>query len=87
MSYLIVSPLARQVAPRRSSRKSRSFGSWLLVLVEGVVEAYTARKHYHSLADKGLRPEMALRTAFDLKCAKDCQPASSAASTETEQDQ
>ncbi len=87
MSYSIVSPLVRRVAPRRTSRRSRSLGSWLLVLVEGMVEAYTARAHYHALADEGLRPEMALRIAFDLRGAKDHQPRSRAASTETEQDQ
>ena len=52
-----------------------------------MVEAYTARKHYHRLADRGLRPEMALRIAFDLQRAKDRQPRSTAASTETEQDE
>jgi len=87
MSYLIVSPLVRRAAPRRPFRRSRSLGSWLLVLVEGMVEAYTARAHYHRLADKGLRPEMALRIAFDLQGAKGCQHRSRAASTEPEQDQ
>jgi hypothetical protein len=87
MSSSFVSPLIRRAAPRRPSRRSRSLLSWLLVLVEGLIEAYTARKHYYRLADKGLRPEIALRVAFDLKLGKDRQPASTAASTETEQDQ
>jgi hypothetical protein len=87
MSTSIVSHLVRRAAPRRPSRRSRSFGSWLLVLVEGVVEAYTARAHYHSLADKGLRPQMALRIAFDLQGAMDRQPRSTAVSAEMEQDQ
>jgi hypothetical protein len=52
-----------------------------------MVEAFTARAHYHRLADRGLRPEMALRIAFDLLGAKEHQPRSGAASTETEQDQ
>ena len=86
MSTSIVSPLVHRVAPHRHSRRSRGLGSWLLVLVEGVVEAYTARKHYPRLADKGLRPEMALRIAFDLQGAKDRQPRSTAASTGSEQD-
>jgi hypothetical protein len=87
MNSSIVSPLVRRAALRRPSGESRSLWSWLLVLVEGMVEAYTARAHYHRLADKGLRPEMALRIAFDLRGAKDHQPRSRAASTETEQDQ
>jgi hypothetical protein len=87
MSSSIVSPLVRRAAPRRPFRRSRSLGSWLLVLVEGMVEAYTARKHYNRLADKGLRPEMALRIAFDLQGAKGHQPRSRAASTATEEDQ
>ena len=87
ISYSIVSPLVRRAAPRRPSRRSRNLGSWLLVLVEGMVEAYTARAHYHRLVDKGLRPEMALRIAFDLQGAKGRQTSSRAASTETEQDQ
>lgn len=87
MSTSIVSPLGRRAAPRRHTRRSRSFGSWLLVLVEGVVEAYTAREHYHRLADKGLRPEMALRIAFDLHGAKDRQPRPTALSAKMEQDQ
>jgi hypothetical protein len=87
MSYSIASPFVRRAAPRRPSRRSRSLRSWLLVLVEGMVEAFTARAHYHRLADRGLRPEMALRNAFDLQGAKNRQPRSRAASTETEQDQ
>jgi hypothetical protein len=87
MSYSIASPFVRRAAPRRPSRRSRSLGSWLLVLVEGMAEAFTARAHYHRLADRGLRPEMALRIAFDLLGAKEHQPRSRAASTETEQDQ
>jgi hypothetical protein len=87
MSTSIVSPLVRRAAPRRPSRRSRTLGSWLLVLVEGMVEAYTARAYYHSLADKGLRPQMALRIAFDLQGAMDRQPRSTAVSAEMEQDQ
>jgi hypothetical protein len=87
MSYSIVSPLVRRAATRRPSRRSRNLGSWLFVLVEGMVEAYTARAQYHRLADKGLRPEMALCIAFDLQGAKGRQPRSRAASTEAEQDQ
>jgi len=87
MSFSIVSPLDRRDAQTQPSRRRRSLGSWVLVLVEGMVEAYTARAHYHALADEGLRPEMALRIAFDLRGAKDHQPRSRAASTETEQDQ
>lgn len=87
MSYSIVSPLVRQVAPRRSFRRLRALGSTLLVLVEGMVEACTARAHYHRLADKGLRPDMALRIAFDLQGAMDRQPRSTAVSAEMEQDQ
>jgi hypothetical protein len=87
MSSSIVSPLVRRAAPRRTSRRSRNLASWILVLVEGMVEAYTARAHYHRLVDKGLRPEMALRIAFDLRGARDPQPRSRAVSTETEQDQ
>jgi hypothetical protein len=86
MSSSIVSPLVRRAAPRRPSRRSRSLGSWLLVLVEGMVEACTARAHYHRLADRGLRPEMALRIAFDLQGAKDRQPRSTAVSVRLEQD-
>jgi hypothetical protein len=87
MSYSIASPFVRRAAPRRRSRKSRRLRSWLRVLIESLVEAYAARVHYHRLADRGLRPEMALRIAFDLQGAKDRQPRSRAASTETEQDQ
>lgn len=87
MSSSIVSPLVRRAAPRRPSRRSRSMGSWLLVLIEGMVEAYTARAHYHRLVDKGLRPEMALRIAFNLQGAKDHQPRSRAVPTETERDE
>jgi hypothetical protein len=87
MSYSIVSPLVRRAALHRPSRRSRTLGSWLLVLVEGVVEAYAARAHYHSLADKGLRPQMALRIAFGLQGAKDGQPRSTAVSAKMEQDQ
>lgn len=86
MSTSIVSPLVRRAAPRRPSRRSRTLGSWLLVLIEVMGEAFTARAHYHRLVDRGLRPEMALRIAFDLLGAKEHQPRSSA-STETEQDQ
>ena len=87
MSSSIVSPLIRRAALRGPSRRSRSWWSWILVLIEGMVEAYTARAHYHALADEGLKPEMALRIAFDLQGAKGRQPHSRAASTETEQDQ
>ena len=87
MSYSIPSPFIRRAAPRRPYRRSRSLWSWLLVLVEGIVEAFTARARYHRLTDRGLKPEMALRIAFDLLGAKEHQPRSRAASTETEQDQ
>jgi hypothetical protein len=87
MSYSIVSPLVRRASPRRLFRRSRNSVSWLLVLVKGMVEAYSARAHYHSLADKGLRPEMALRIAFGLQGAMGRQPRSRAASTTTEEDQ
>ena len=87
MSSSIVSFLVRRASPRRTSRRSRSLVSWLLILVEGMVEAYTARAHYHSLADKGLRPEIALRIAFDLQGAMDRQPRSTAVSAKMEQDQ
>ena len=87
MSSSIASPLVRRAAPRRITGRSRNLASWILVLIEGMVEAYTARAHYHALADEGLRPEMALRIAFDLRGAKDHQPRSRAASTETEQGQ
>ncbi len=86
MSYTIGLPLLRRAASRRRSRKSRSFGSWLRVLLEGVAEAYTARVHYHILADKGLPPETALRIAFDVQGAKCCQPRSRTEPTETEQE-
>jgi hypothetical protein len=87
MSYSIVSPLVRRDAQTQPSRRRRSFGSWLLVLVKGMVEAYTARAQYNRLTDKGLRPEMALRIAFDLQAAKDRRSRSTAASTGSEQDQ
>ncbi len=87
MSPSTVSPLVPRAAPRQPSGRSWSMGSWILVLIEGMAEAYTARAHYHALADEGMRPEMALRIAFDLRGAKGRQPRSRAASTETEQDQ
>jgi hypothetical protein len=87
MSTSIASPLVPRAAPRRPSRRSRSLGSWLLVLVEGLVEAYTARALYHRLADKGLRPEIALRMAFDRQGAKYRQPRAIAEPTEAEKDQ
>jgi hypothetical protein len=87
MSTSIVSPLVRRAALRQPARRSRSLGSWLLVLVEGMVEACTARAHYHRLADKGLRPEMALRIAFDLQGAMGRQPRPTAVSAKMEQDQ
>ena len=84
MSYVIVSPLTRRAAPPRPRRASRGLGSWLLVLIEGLAEGYTARSHYHKPADEGLRPEVALRIAFDLRSAKDPQVPSTAVSTDTE---
>lgn len=86
MSYSIASPLVRSASPRRRPKRSRRLMSWLLVLVEGVIEAYTVRKHYHELADKGLRPEAALRIAFDLQGAKDPQFGSTAVAAKMEQD-
>lgn len=87
MTTSIVSPLVSRAAPGRPSRKSQSLGAWLLVLAEGMVEAYTARAHHHRLADDGLRPELALRIAFGLQGAKDLQPRSTAVSAKMEQDQ
>jgi hypothetical protein len=87
MSYSIVSPLTRRAAPRRRRRGSRGPGSWLLVLVEGLAEGYTARGRYHKLMDMSLKPEVALRVAFDLQSAKDRQPGYGPTSTKTEQDQ
>lgn len=84
MSYTIGPALLRRATSRRSSREWRSFGSWLCVVFEGIVEAYAARVHYHRLADKGLTPEMALRIAFDVPRPKDYQPRSSAELTKTE---
>lgn len=86
MTYAIAPPLIRRDALPRHRRKRRSPAAWLLVLIQGLAEGYTARAQYHRLADKGLRPETALRMAFDLHDEKNRQPSSTAVPTPTEQD-
>jgi hypothetical protein len=86
MSHTIGSPLFRRAASRRCSRRSRSFGSWLCIVLEGIVEAYTARVQYYRLTDKGLPPVMALRIAFAVQRSKDCRPRSRVELTKTEQE-
>jgi len=85
-TYAIAPPVIRRDAPAQPCGKRRSPAAWLLVLIQGLAEGYAARAEYHRLADKGLRPEMALRMAFDLHDEKGRQPPSTAVPTKTEQD-